>query len=70
MIAAFVAFAAVLALLIVSIISIVENTTIYNLDKLRLAITFFMISLISTIVMIHIIINNRAEIKGLIFDDE
>ena len=70
MIAAFVGFAAVLALLIVCTISIIENTMVYNLDKLRLAITFFVISLISTIVMVHIIIKNRAEIKGLIFEDE
>lgn len=69
MIAAFFAFAAVLALLIVCTISIIENTTVYNLDKLRLAITFFVISLISTIVITHIIIKNRHEIKGLIFEN-
>ena len=70
MIPAFIAFAMVLALLIVCTISIIENTMVYNLDKLRLAITFFVISLISTIVMVHIIITNRHEIKGLIFENE
>jgi hypothetical protein len=70
MIVAFFAFAAVAALLIVSTISIIQHTQVWSLDHLRLDITFFVISLLSTIVMVHIIIKNRHEIKGLIFEDD
>ena len=68
MIAAFIGFAAVLALLIVCGISITQD--IGDIDQLKIDITFFVISLLGTIVMVHIIIKNRAEIKGLIFEQE
>lgn len=70
MIAAFIGFAAVLALLIICAISIIQHSYPVDINHLKLDITFFVISLLSTIVMTHIIIKNRAEIKGLIFEDE
>ena len=62
------AFSMVVALLIVCSISMIQHIQVWSLDHLRLDITFFIISLLSTIVMSHILITNRAEIKVLVDD--
>ena len=62
------AFSMVVALLIVCTISMVQHIQVWSLDHLRLDITFFSISLLSTVVMVHIMVKNRQEIHVLIND--
>ena len=57
-----VTFCLVLAIVIVSFHSMIRDLQYWNIEALKLDVTFFVISLISIIVMSHIGIKNRKEL--------
>ena len=62
------AYIIVIALTIFTGMGMLNNSI--DINQLKLAVAFFVISLFSVIVMTHIIIKNRHEIKGLIFEKD
>lgn len=53
-----------------TVVSLIEILNSIDINHFKLAVTFFAISIFSVVVMTHIIIKNRAEIKELIINKD